>query len=42
VYKRQTLYIPGWRNWLVHAFLQRFLPRRLAVMISGLVLKARR
>ena len=38
----KTLYIPGWRNWLVHAFLQRFLPRRLAVMISGLVLKARR
>ncbi|MEN6474852.1 MAG: SDR family NAD(P)-dependent oxidoreductase [Syntrophaceae bacterium] len=38
----KTLYIPGWHNWLVHAFLQRFIPRRMAVLISAWVLKARR
>lgn len=37
----KTLYIPGWHNWLVHAVLQRLVPRRLAVMISALVLNPR-
>ncbi|HQP32139.1 MAG TPA: SDR family NAD(P)-dependent oxidoreductase [Deltaproteobacteria bacterium] len=37
----KSFYIPGWHNWFVHAVLQRFVPRRLAVLISALVLKPR-
>lgn len=37
----KVFYIPGWQNWFVHAVLQRFVPRRLALAISSLVLKAR-
>jgi hypothetical protein len=37
----KVFYIPGRRNWFVHALLQRFVPRRLALTISSWVLKAR-
>jgi hypothetical protein len=39
--KGKVFYIPGWRNWFVHALLQRFVPRRFALTISSWVLKAR-
>ena len=39
--KGKVVYIPGMRNWFIHAFLLRFVPRRLAGVISSRVLSAR-
>jgi short-subunit dehydrogenase len=35
----KPVYIPGLRNWFIHAVLQRFVPRRLAGALSRRVLK---
>lgn len=35
----RTVYIPGLRNWFIHAVLQRLMPRRLAGALSYLVLR---
>ncbi len=35
----KAVYIPGLRNWLIHAVLQRIIPRRLAGALSWVVLR---
>jgi len=40
--KGKVVYIPGLRNWFVHAFLARLLPRGLAGAVSDLALREKK